>query len=259
MREDTGEIELARKFKLPCLIERKDLKGDLHVHSNYSDGGNSILQIAQAAQKRGYYYIAITDHSQSLKVAGGLSIPDLRKKKTEIDKINKTLKGFRILYGTEVEIDSQGKIDYKDETLKEFDLVIAAIHSGFKQPKEQLTKRIIKACGNKYVHIIAHPTGRLWGTRDAYNLDFEKILKVAKETNTYLEINAFPQRLDLNNLDAHRAKEAGVRLAISTDAHTTDQLDSIRLGIAVARRGWLEKTDVINTLSTEELLKTIKK
>lgn len=259
LREDTGEIALAQKFKLPQLIEVKDLQGDLHVHSNYSDGGNSISEIVEAAKKRGYSYIAVTDHSQSLKVAGGLSLADLRKKKAEIDKINKNLKGLRILYGTEVDIDSQGKIDYKDETLKEFDLVVAAVHSGFKQSKEQLTRRIIKACKNKYVHIIAHPTGRLWGTRDAYELDFDKILKVARDTNTHLEINAFPQRLDLNYLDVHRAKEAGVKLAISTDAHTTDQLAIIKLGISVARRGWLEKKDVINTLSLDELLKAIKK
>ena len=259
LREDTGEIELAQKFKLPRLIELKDLKGDLHVHSKWSDGGNTIEELVKASQKRGYSHIAVTDHSQGLKVAGGMSIADLKKKRQEIDKLNKKLKGFRILYGTEVDIDSEGNLDYKDEVLKEFDLVIAAIHTGFKQSKEQLTKRIIKACTNKYVHIIAHPTGRLWGTRDAYEIDFEQILKVAKETNTSLEINAFPQRLDLNDLNCRRAKEMGVRLAIATDAHTTEQLETIKLGISVARRGWLTSSDVINTLSLEELLKKINK
>mgnify|MGYP001562821444 CR=1 FL=1 len=259
LREDNGEIELAIKNKLPKLIELQDLKGDLHVHSTYSDGSNSILEIAKAAEKRGYSYIAITDHSQSLKVAGGLSIADLKKKKQEIDKINKGLNDFKVLYGAEVEIDSQGKIDYKDEVLREFDIVVAAIHSGFKQSKEQLTRRIIKACENKYVHIIAHPTGRLWGVRDAYEVDFEKILKVAKGSHTYLEINAFGQRLDLNDINSRRAKEFGVKLAISTDAHSIEQLGAMSLGISVARRGWLTSDDVINTLSLDGLLKEIKK
>ena len=259
LREDTGEIELAQKFQLPPLIELADLKGDLHVHSKWSDGGNTIAEIVQAAKLRGYSYIAITDHSQSLKVAGGLSIADLKKKKKEIDELNKKLKNFRLLYGTEVDIDSDGKLDYKDEILKECDVVVAAIHSGFKQSKSQLTKRLVKVCQNKYVHIIAHPTGRLWGERDAYDLDMEEVLKVAKQTNTQLEINAFPQRLDLNDLNCRRVKEAGVKLVLGTDAHTFEQLETMKLGIAVARRGWLSCEDVLNTLSVEELLKAIRK
>jgi DNA polymerase (family 10) len=259
LREDTGEIELAKKHQLPKLIDIKDLKGDLHVHSKYSDGGNSIEEVVNASKKRGYSYVAITDHSQSLKVAGGLSLADLKKKKQEIERINKKLKGFRVLYGTEVDIDSDGKLDYKDEVLKEFDVVVGAIHTGFKQSKSQLTKRLVKACQNKYCHIIAHPTGRLWGTRDAYELDIEEVFKVAKQTNTQLEINAFPQRLDLNDLNCRRAKEMGVKLILGTDAHTADQLETMKLGIAVARRGWLSKEDVLNTLSAGELLKAIKK
>lgn len=241
LREDTGEIELARKFKLPKLIELKDIKGDLHAHSKYSDGGNSIEEMAIACRKRGYSYVAITDHSQSLKIAGGLSPADLKKKKQEIDKLNRNLRGFRILFGTEVEIDSYGKIDYEDQILKEFDVVVAAIHTGFKQSKEQLTRRIIKACQNKYVHIIAHPTGRLWGVREAYNIDLDGILKVARDTNTHLEINAFAQRLDLNDLHSRRAKEMGLKLAIGTDAHSIEQLEAMKFGISVARRGWLSK------------------
>lgn len=259
LREDTGEIELAQKFKLPHLIEFKDLKGDIHVHSRWSDGGNTIEEIAKACQKNGYTYVTITDHSQSLKVAGGLSIADLKKKKKQIEQLNKRLKGFRVLYGTEVDIDSEGYLDYKDDILKEFDIVIAAIHTGFKQSKEQLTRRTVKACKNKYVHIIAHPTGRLWGTREAYDIDLEEVFKVAGDTNTSLEINAFPQRLDLNDLNCRRAKEAGVKLAIGTDAHTIDQLDTIKLGISMARRGWLFREDVINTLLVDELLKAIRK
>ncbi|TAM38580.1 DNA polymerase/3'-5' exonuclease PolX [bacterium] len=259
LREDTGEIELARKLKLPELIELKDLKGDLHVHSKYSDGSNSIEEMAQACLKKGYSYAAITDHSESLKIAHGMNLAELKKKKTEIDKLNKKLKGFRILFGTEVDIDTEGEIDYKDEVLREFDVVVAAIHTGFKQSKEQLTDRMIKACANKYVHIIAHPTGRLWGAREAYDIDFDKILKAAKETNTHLEINSFPQRLDLNDLQSRQAKEMGIKLAISTDSHTVDQLEAIKFGISVARRAWLSKNDVINTLPLEKLLKELKK
>ncbi len=259
LREDNGEIELAINHTLPKLIDIKDVKSDLHVHSKWSDGGNTIEEIVRACLKRGYTYAAITDHSQSLKVAGGMTARDLKKKKEQIEKINQKLKTFYVLYGTEVDIDSDGKLDYKDEILKEFDLVVAAIHTGFKQSKEQLTKRLIKACQNKYVHIIAHPTGRLWGTRDAYEIDLDELLKVANQTNTFLEINAFPQRLDLNDLNCRRAKEMGVKLALGTDAHTTEQLENMKLGISVARRGWLSREDVINTLSVEELLKTIRK
>lgn len=259
LREDAGEVELALKHELPALIGLKDIKGDLHVHSRWSDGGNSIEEMVEAAKAKGYTYAAITDHSQSLKIAHGLSAAQLRKKRAEIERINKKLKGLRVLFGTEVEIDSQGRLDYKDEILKEFDVVVAAVHSGFKQSKEQLTRRIVTACQNKYVHIIAHPTGRLWGTRDAYELDMDKVLKVAKDTNTHLEINAFPQRLDLNDVNCRYAKEVGVKLAISTDAHTTEQLGYMDLGVSVARRGWLSKEDVINTLPVEELLKRIKK
>ncbi len=169
------------------------------------------------------------------------------------------MKPFRILYGTEAEINSKGEIDYSDNVLREFDLVIGAIHSGFKQSKEQLTKRIIKACKNRYVDIIAHPTGRLWGTRDSYELDFDKVFRTARDTNTFLEINAFPSRLDLNDLNCHRAKEYGVKFAIGTDAHAIGHLEAMRFGIAMARRGWLNKKDVINTLSVKDLLKNFKK
>jgi DNA polymerase (family 10) len=259
LREDSGEIELARRFNLPALIELKDLKGDLHVHSNWSDGRNSIQEMADACKKIGYSYVAITDHSSSLKVAGGLSIAELKKKKQEIDKVNKNLKDFRVLYGTEADIDSEGNIDYRDAILKEFDVVVAAIHTGFKQSRVQLTRRLIKACANKYVHIIAHPTGRLWGVREAYDIDFQQVLKAARETNTALEINAFPQRLDLNDLNCRRAKEAGVKLAINTDSHTAEQLLAMKFGISVARRGWLTKNNVINTLSLDKLLRALKK
>lgn len=255
LREDTGEIEFASQHKLPELVELKDIKGDLHTHSTYSDGGNSVLDMAKAARKKGYQYIALTDHSQSLRVANGMSIADLKKKKNEIEKLNKAFKDFTILYGTEVDIDSEGNLDYKNSILAEFDIVVAAIHSGFKQSQSQITKRIVNACKNKHVDIIAHPTGRLWGTREPYEFDFGEILKAVKDTGTFLEINAFPNRLDLNDINARAAKEKGVKLAIGTDSHIFEQLDGMKFGVAVARRGWLEKNDVANTFDIENLLK----
>ncbi|RJP28727.1 MAG: DNA polymerase/3'-5' exonuclease PolX [Candidatus Omnitrophota bacterium] len=259
LRENTGEVELAIKSGLPILIQDKDIKGDLHVHSKWSDGINSIEEMAYAAKGAGYSYIAVTDHSQSLKVAGGLSIGDLRKKKKEIDKINSKLNNFRVLYGTEVDIDSEGNIDYDDDILKEFDIVVAAIHTGFKQARIQITSRLVRACNNKYVNIIAHPTGRLWGVRPSYDVDWEKVLSVARDTNTTLEINSFAQRLDLDSHDARRAAESGVKLAINTDSHDIGHLKSIKFGVGVARRAWLKKEDVINTLTLDELLKKIRK
>jgi len=259
LREDCGEIELALNNKLPHLVELKDIRGDLHVHSLWSDGRSSIQEMAEAAKKIGYSYICVTDHSKSLKIANGLSISDLKKKKEEIEKINKKLNNFVVLYGTEVDIDSDGKIDYPDRILKEFDIVIAAIHTGFKQSGSQITRRTVKACMNKYVHVIAHPTGRLWGTRDAYDINLEEVFKAAKETNTRLEINSFPNRLDLNDHNVHAAKQAGVGIVINTDSHAAEQLGAMHLGVSVARRGWLEARDVINTLQVRELLREIKK
>ncbi|MDD5669780.1 MAG: PHP domain-containing protein, partial [Candidatus Omnitrophica bacterium] len=258
LREDNGEIELAQKFSLPRLIETGDIKGDLHAHSTWSDGSNSIREMADAAEKKGYSYIAITDHSQSLKVARGLSVSDLRIKKKEIDTINKNLKGFTVLYGTEVDIGMNGEIDYPEEILREFDIVVGAVHSGFRQSREQMTKRMIRACENKFVHLIAHPTGRLWGSRDAYAFDFDEVLKAARDTNTHLEINSFPDRLDLNDLNCRKAREAGVKLAINTDAHSAVHLGMMSYGLMVARSGWLEARDVFNTLSLIELRKAIK-
>ena len=259
LREDTGEIELAQKGKLPGLLDLEDIKGDLHAHSSWSDGLNSIEDMAFVARKLGYSYIAITDHSQSLKVANGLSLEDLKKKKSEINRINKKLKGLRVLYGTEVDIDSNGNIDYKDDILKRFDIVVAAIHTGFKQSRQQLTKRVVRACQNKFVHIIAHPTARLWGQREAYDIDLEEVFRAGKDTNTALEINAFANRLDLNDRNCRRAKELGVRMSIGTDSHMAGHLNSMRFGVAVARRGWLSPKDVINTLPLDRLLKEIKK
>ncbi|MEW6009523.1 MAG: DNA polymerase/3'-5' exonuclease PolX [Candidatus Omnitrophota bacterium] len=259
LREDRGEIELALKNNLPKLIELSDIKGDLHVHSNFSDGANSISEMAAAAKRAGYQYVAVTDHSQGLKVARGLSLETLKKKRREIDKLNEKFSPFRILYGTEVDIDNTGNLDYPQKTLAEFDIVVGAIHSGFKQAKKQLTQRIINACKKGRVNIIAHPTGKLWGVREPYQIDLEEVSKVARDTGIALEINSFPDRLDLNDVDCRLSKGLGAKFAVNTDAHDSEQLAFMRLGVATARRGWLEKKDCINTLSLSELLKVLKK
>ncbi|MCM8773935.1 MAG: PHP domain-containing protein, partial [Candidatus Omnitrophica bacterium] len=259
LREDRGEIELALDKALPQLLEMGQIKGDFHVHSIYSDGDSSIEEIGEKAKDLGYQYIGISDHSQSLKVAHGVDKERLYEKIDTIRKINRKLNTVTILCGAEVDILSDGKLDYPDSILKELDIVIAAIHTGFKQSKEVITKRIISACKNKYVNIIAHPTGRLWGVRDPYDVDLDEIFKVAKDYSVALEINCYHQRLDLNDIDALRAKEGGVKLALGTDAHILEQLHLINLGVSVARRAWLGRDDLLNCMSLEELRKWLKK
>jgi DNA polymerase (family 10) len=258
LREDRGEIEAAMTGRLPEVIDLKDIKGDLHVHSDWSDGVNSIESIALAARAMGYEYIAITDHSKSLKVARGLDEKRLKEQMELIKKLNQSIEGFRILSGIEVDILSDEILDFDDEILKELDVVVASIHSGFKQDREKLTRRILAACENPHVDIIAHPTGRMLGKRDPYDVDMDLILKAAAETGTILEINSSPDRLDLNDLMSKRAKEMGVKISIDTDAHEKDGLKDMKYGVWVARRGWLEKKDVINTLPLDELLKELK-
>lgn len=258
MREDQGEVEAALAGKLPQLISRADIRGDLHVHSRWSDGGHTIEELAAAAKARGLSYIAITDHSQGLGVAHGLTVERLMAQKQEIAALNEQLSGFTILHGTEMDIKSDGSLDFPDQALKELDLVIASIHSGFKQTKEQITTRIVKAMKNPYVSIIAHPTGRLIGERDPYEVEMDDILRVATDTGTAIEINAYPLRLDLNDNHARRAKELGVPLVINTDTHSISQFDTLPYGIAIARRAWLEKGDVLNTLAVKDLQKGLK-
>lgn len=254
LREDRGEIEAALAGKLPAFMELKDIKGDLHVHSQWSDGASSIEDIAARAKEKGYQYIAVTDHSQAIKIARGLSVDRLKEQIDSIRRLNKKWTGLQILAGSEVDIRSDGKLDYPDAVLKELDVVVAAIHTGFKQSEKQLTERMMAAMENRYVNIIAHPSGRLIGEREAYPLDMERILEKARETGTIMEINAFPQRLDLTDINCHRAKELGVKTAISTDAHILPQLDYMQLGVTTARRGWLEKKDAVNTLPLSDLL-----
>jgi len=255
LREDRGEIEAAQKGRLPKLVQESEIKGDLHVHSKWSDGTFSIEEIAKAAQKRGYQYVAICDHSKSLKIAHGLDESRLMKQMEEIDHLNDKLKGFQILKGTEVDILTDGKLDLSEKILEKLNIVVGAIHSGFKQDKEKMTKRIIRALENPYVHILAHPTGRLLGARDPYEVEIEELMEAAKKYGKALEINAYFERLDLDDIHCRKAKEMGIRVGIGTDSHHLDQMWMISLGVAVARRGWLETRDVLNTLSLKEILK----
>jgi len=259
LRENQGEIEAALKGKLPKIIEYSDIKGDLHCHSNWNGGANSIEEMANTAYEMGYEYIGISDHTKFLKIEHGLNERQLAQQRKEIDKLNKKFRvsrfKFQILQGAETNILNDGSIDIKDEALKKLDYVIAGIHSSFKIPKEKMTERIIKAMRNPNVDIISHPTGRILKRRDEYQIDFDKILRVAKETGTILEINSFPERLDLNDKNIRKAKELGVKMIINTDSHHKDQLRFIEYGIAQARRGWAEKEDIINTQPLEKLLK----
>ena len=256
IREDTGEIEAALEHRLPELIDYGDIKGDLHIHSNWSDGASTIEEIALKAIEMGYKYIAITDHSKSLRVANGLSEEDLLKRNEEIDRLNKKFQGkIKILKGTEVDILPDGSLDYNDEILSQLDFVVAAIHSRFTQDN---TKRILKAMENPYVNAIAHPTGRVIGQRESYPVDIEAVIKKAAETGTALEINAYYNRLDLKDVHCRLAVKYGAKLVISTDSHHVDHMWMIKLGVGTARRGWVEKKDVINAKGLRELQKFVK-
>ncbi|MGB9856620.1 MAG: DNA polymerase/3'-5' exonuclease PolX [Dictyoglomaceae bacterium] len=260
LREDQGEIEIASVGKLPNLLEEKDILGDLHSHTNWSDGANTLEEMVDTAYKLGYKYLVISDHSQALGVAGGLTPEQIEKQRKEIYELSKKYKDFKIIHGIEANILSDGSLDLPHEVLEKFDLVIAGLHSGFKQSKEKITERLISAIKNPWVDIISHPTGRLINKRPAYEVDLDAILKAAKETGTVLEINAQPDRLDLCDLDARRAKEKyGIIFSIGTDAHDIKSFSLIRYGVYVARRAWLEKKDVLNTYSWEEIKKRLKR
>ncbi|RKX71264.1 DNA polymerase/3'-5' exonuclease PolX [candidate division WOR-3 bacterium] len=251
LREDRGEVELAQRHQPFDLITLEDIKGDLHVHTNYSDGEASIEAMARQAMEMGYEYILITDHSKSAKYAGGIDEERLLEQIEEIDNLNRKLRKFRILKGIEVDILNDGSLDLDDEVLKRLDLVIGAIHSGFKR---NVTGRMLDAMDNPHLHIIAHPTGRLISRREGYDVDIGKIIERAAEKNVALELNSYYDRLDLNDINLMRAKEAGVKIAIGTDAHNREGMGMIRFGVGTARRGWLTKTDVLNCLPLRSLL-----
>jgi DNA polymerase (family 10) len=259
LRENTGEIEASREDKLPNLVKYADIKGDLQMHSEWSDGADTIEQMAEAARKLGHEYIAITDHTGELRIAGGMDEPTILKYFAEIDKVDKSLKDIRILKGLETNIRKDGTIDVSDKVLAKADIVLASVHSNFKMSRSDMTERICRVMANPHVDIIAHPTARVIQRRSGYEVDFEKLLACAKRTGTVLEINSYPDRLDLNDVHIKKAVQAGVKLSIGTDSHSKTQLRNIELGIAQARRGWSERRDIINTLSYEELIKFLKK
>ena len=259
MREDRGEIVLAKKKWLPHLITTEDIRGDLHVHSNWSDGTVSIADMAHAAKAQGYAYMAITDHSRRVAVAHGLDAKRLARQIDEIDRLNDELAGFTVLKGIEVDILADGRLDLPDGILARLDLVVAAVHYKFDLSRTAQTERIVRAMDNRHMSILAHPTGRLIGEREPYDVDMERVIAAAHERGCHLEINAEPDRLDLDDVQARAAKSMGVKLAISTDAHAVAALAHMRFGVDQARRGWLEAADVINTRPLADLKKLLKR
>ena len=259
LREDRGEIAAAQAGKLPRLVKLSDIRGDLHVHSEWTDGTVPIAGMAAAAQARGYEYIALTDHSRRVAMTHGLDPTRLARQIHEIDRLNEKLGNFKILRGIEVDILKDGSLDLPDASLAKLDIVVAAVHSHFDLPRKAQTERVIRALENRHLSILAHPTGRLIGEREPYDIDMDRVISTAREAGCYLEINAEPDRLDLNDLHARAAKLAGVKLAVSTDAHSTDAFQYMRFGIDQARRAWLTADDVLNTRPLAELRKLLKR
>lgn len=259
LREDRGEVEAALEKRLPDLVTLDAIKGDLHVHSTWSDGIVDIEHMVDRAKAKGYQYMAVTDHSRSLHIAKGLSLEKLKEQHEVIRALNEEQEDFRVLTGIEVDILPKGELDCPDEILKEVDVVVASVHSAFKQDRETMTARLLSAMESKNVDIIGHPTGRLLTQREEYALDMERVLEAAASYGTILEINASPNRLDLSDVNARRAKEKGIKLAINTDAHDLKRLDEMPYGVAAARRAWLEDEDVVNTMPTGKLLKYLKR
>ena len=257
LREDRGEIALAKANKLPHLVTVADMRGDLHVHSDWTDGTASIEAMAAAAQACGYEYMALTDHSRRVAMAHGLDPARVSRQIREVDKLNAKLKGFTILKGIEVDILKDGRLDLPDSILSRLDVVVASVHSFFDLAREAQTDRVVRAMENRHVSILGHPTGRLIGEREPYDIDMDHVISAAHDLGCYLEINAEPDRLDLNDIHAHAAKSKGVKVAVSTDAHSVNGFQYMRFGIDQARRGWLTADDVINTRSLAELRKLL--
>ena len=259
LRENRGEIEAAKNDTLPELIEFEDIRGDLHAHTKHTDGKSTLSEMIRGAEDMGYEYLAITEHTQNVHVAGGLEESEFKELFDEIDDAQAKHDKIKILKGAEVDILADGSLDLDDDILKEMDIVIASIHYKFNMPEKKQTERILKAMDNKYVQIIGHPTGRKLNEREPYEVDMEKIIEKAAETGVHLELNAYPKRLDLNDIHCKMAKEKGVKMVISTDAHSEDHYHYMHYGIGQARRGWLEKDDVMNTKKLKDLKKSLKR
>jgi len=255
LREGQGEVKAAGEHALPDLIERKDIRGDFHVHSNWSDGASSIQDVAMAARALGYEYIAICDHSRSLTIANGLSVDRLRDQMEQIDRLNDTLEDFTVLKGSEVDIKADGTLDLPDDVLEELDIVVASVHTSLNQEPQAITDRVVRALESPYVTILGHPTGRILGGREPMMIDMGLVIEVAKTNGKVLELNAYPSRLDLSDENVHRAVDAGALISIDTDAHSLFELDYMEYGVHSARRGWAPKNKVLNTLSYDGLLR----
>jgi DNA polymerase (family 10) len=259
LRENTGEIEAAEKHTLPELIIQSDIRGDVHMHTTETDGRNSIEEMATAAQERGYEYMAITDHSKNLAFANGLDDKRAEAHLKRIWAVGKRMEGINVLAGIEVDILQDGELDLSDSVLEQMDIVIASVHSHFQQEPAKMTDRLVKAISNKNVSVIGHPTGRMLLRRDAYAYDMDAILKAAARNKVAMELNAYPDRLDLCDRHLRQAKEAGVKIMIDTDAHHTSHMEKMKYGILQARRAWLTKDDVLNTMPAAKFVKMIKK
>lgn len=259
LRESRGELDAAISGKLPRLINREDIRGDFHVHTKYSDGADTVLDMAIAAKALGYSYICFSDHSKSEHIAHGMDETRIHEYIREIRAVGRRLKGIRLIAGCEVDILADGTLDFDDSILRKLDLVVASVHSDFKMTLMQMTERICKAMENKHVNILGHPTGRIIGEREPYAVDLDTIFTCAKDNDVAMEINSLPDRLDLKDTDILEAKKIGLKFCIDTDAHSIDHLNLLPLGLAQARRGWLEKKDVLNTHTLPQLSKIFKK
>jgi DNA polymerase (family 10) len=258
LREDRGEIQAAREHKLPELIKLEDIRGDFHMHSKWTDGHNSIEEMLHACAELGYQYCSISDHSKAVRVAGGLGAKEFVEQRKEIENLRSNFRGTRLLAGCEVDILPDGSLDLPDEILDRLDIVIAAVHSKMDMTQSEMTKRVVKALGHPAVTMLAHPTGRLINEREPFAIDLEEVFSAAKEYGVAIELNGQPQRLDLNDVYVHRAMELGVKISLNTDAHGTEQLKFMRYGVDQARRGWLEKRHVLNTMTWPQLDKWLK-